>query len=199
MEWRSLSLEDSEYTPFLTASASVDIAIELGSFHRVLVLCCGCGAEVLALAHEGVAKSVYGSDLDPKAIVTSWLNLKRNPHEAVRGFWVRDGLEGAEGHFDLIIAGPPLTSDDCVPSELEGRPSMSLDGGSDGLKVHRKIVPVVASVLEPEGRFIVTVAHGQYRPVRALAEAHDLQFIRFQRCRVHGVPRHLIFGRANEV
>lgn len=104
----------------------------------------GCGAIALSLARElGAGAKIYATDISPDAIAVAKENIRRHKMDGTITTLVGDALHPLPEPPDLIVGNPPY-----IPSsEIGGlsydvhhfEPRIALDGGPDGLDVHRKI------------------------------------------------------------
>jgi len=130
---------------------------------QVLDLCCGTGALSLALAHRVPGIGITASDIDPAAAACAQRNLA-----AVNGqAYVADLFAGlpADMRFDLVLVNAPYVPTESIalmPAEardFEAR--AALDGGTDGLDLHRRIAQECGAWLAPEGRLIIETSQAQ--------------------------------------
>ena len=143
----------------LVARTALDLLSRDPMPGRVVVdLCCGSGAvaAVLAAAHEGI--ELHAVDVEPHAVACARRNL---PPAAE----VHEGdLEAAlpprlRGRIDLITANAPYvpTAELAhLPRESrEHEPTVTVDGGLDGVALHRRIARVAADWLRPGGVLVL--------------------------------------------
>lgn len=137
----------------------------------------GSGAIVLALMHLLPGARAVATDLSDGSLAVARANAERLGL-ARRITWRRgdalDALAGVvpPGGADAICANPPYVPTgevDALAREIyEHEPRAALDGGPDGLAVHRRIVAAAAPYLRPGGLLILeTSALG--RQARAAA------------------------------
>lgn len=137
----------------------------------------GSGAIVLALMHLLPGARAVATDLSDGALAVARANAERLGL-ARRITWrcgdALDALAGVvpPGGADAICANPPYVPTeevDALAREIyEHEPRAALDGGPDGLAVHRRIVAAAAPYLRPGGLLILeTSALG--RQARAAA------------------------------
>jgi len=136
----------------------------------VVDLCCGCGAVAAALAAAVGGCEVHAADVDPVATGCARLNLP--PHRVFDGD-LYDALPARlYGHVDVLVANAPYVPTGQIasmPREARCRePRHALDGGTDGLDVHRRLVAGAPHWLAPGGALLVEVA------VQQAAAATDL-------------------------
>lgn len=126
-------------------------------------LCCGVGAIAGAVLDRVPSAQAWAVDLDPVAVACARENLP--------GVRVLEGDLDAplprrlRGVVDVLIANAPYVPSaevDLLPHEArEHEAREALDGGADGLAVHRRIAAAAATWLAPEGVLLVEVAEAQ--------------------------------------
>lgn len=142
----------------------------------VLDLCCGTGALGLALASR-IDIELIATDLDPAALHCARRNLAGVGRVMAGDLF--DAVPGSlRGRVDLIMANAPyVPTDDIALMPPEARvhePRAALDGGADGLAVHRRIAAGAAGWLAPAGRLLIEVAERQLTAALGLLRAAGL-------------------------
>ena len=137
---------------------------------RVMDLCTGSGCIAAALAHNLKGATVLATDLSPAAAVVARRNVER--------LGLADRVTIEEGDlfeplarvvdarpFDLIVANPPYIPTGQLAalerSVREYEPMTALDGGKDGLILHRRILQDAGKHLLPGGRIYLEIAFDQ--------------------------------------
>lgn len=141
----------------------------------------GSGAIALALAAELPSARVYATDLSEEA-----LGVARENAEALKlagriVFLQGDLFEplyqlGLEGKVDVIASNPPyIPSEELprLPPELHYEPRMALDGGPDGLALHRRIIAEASWLLKPGGLLALEVGADQAGSVTGLIKERE--------------------------
>jgi len=110
-----------------------------------------------------------------------------------------DLLDAAAGFFDVIVSNPPYipTGDlaSLQPEILSYEPRLALDAGPDGLDLIRRLVPMAASRLAPDGWLVFEFGDGQAAGVRAIIEAEPRLAVVALRDDLAGIPRIAIARR----
>jgi release factor glutamine methyltransferase len=127
-------------------------------------LCCGTGAVGLAIASAGEGVELHAADLDPVAVRCARRNL--GGIGAVHEGDLFDALPGSlRGRIDLIVANAPYVPSAEIPTlpreAREHEPALALDGGGDGLDVHRRLLADAPEWLAVGGHHLFEVAIGQ--------------------------------------
>ncbi len=156
---------------------------------RVLDLCTGSGCVAAAIAKNLKSANVLAIDISEKAAAVARENIQqlgltdRVMVEVGDLFSPMKTIVDARP-FDLIVANPPyITSDQLAgldKSVREYEPMLALDGGPDGLVIHRRILGKAPDHLLPGGRVFLEIAFDQGAAAREMAAKFDA----FTDCRV---------------
>ncbi len=140
---------------------------------RILDLGIGSGALLCALLREFPGAQGLGVDRSEDAVKVARTNLEACGLAGRADVRVGHWTDGVEGPFDLIVSNPPYIPSSSIaglPREVRDfDPRLALDGGADGLKAFRAIIPSSARLISPDGRLLVEVGAGQARSVLAIA------------------------------
>lgn len=144
-------------------------------FESALDVGTGSGAIALALATEGLARSVTATDLSAAA-----LGAARN-NAAGAGVTTIDFREGhllqpvAGRTFDLVLSNPPYLTEEewrsAQPEVREWEPRTAMVAGEDGLEVIRGLVGGLGDMLRPGGWVGLEVGNSQADTVVHMLEA----------------------------
>jgi release factor glutamine methyltransferase len=130
----------------------------------VVDLCCGSGAIAAAMATRCSGLKLYAADLDPVAVRCARRNLA-GVAEVFEGDLFAALPPALSGHVDLILVNAPYVPTEAIPlMPPEARlyePALALDGGEDGLDVHRRIAAGAIEWLVPGGHLLIEVSEGQ--------------------------------------
>jgi release factor glutamine methyltransferase len=136
----------------------------------VLDLCCGVGALGVAVRSrlgEGVA--LHAADLDPAAVRCARVNVSgtdgATPGRVFEGDLFDPLPESLRGRVELLLANAPYvpTRDIALlpPEAREHEHLLALDGGADGLELHRRVIAGAPAWLAPGGRLLIEVSEAQ--------------------------------------
>ena len=153
----------------------------------VVDMCCGAGGIGLAVltalrrltptaqARLAAEASLYACDIDPVAIGCAQANIA-----AVDGIACQGDLFAAlpielRGRIDLIVCNAPYVPTDAIrlmpPEARDHELRVALDGGPDGVAVHRRVTGEAAEWLAPGGSLLIETSRSQSAATRAaLAE-----------------------------
>jgi release factor glutamine methyltransferase len=144
-------------------AAEVARAVASSSHQPVVVdLCCGSGALGAVIAAE-FEVDLYAVDVDPTAVQCARRNL---PGATVlEGDLYAPLPRELRGRVDVIVANAPYVPTAEIPfmpteARLYEAP-VALDGGVDGLDVHRRIAADATQWLSPGGHLVIEVAQAQ--------------------------------------
>jgi release factor glutamine methyltransferase len=149
---------------------------------RVLDLCTGSGCVAAAVAHHIKAAQVVATDVSPAAVDVARRNVERLSL-ADRVVVEQGDLFEPLGRmvdaqpFHLVVANPPYIAtakvEELDRSVRDYEPLVALDGGLDGLVIHRRILDGAPRHLVPGGRVFLEVAFDQGDLVLQVTSEHD--------------------------
>jgi len=148
---------------------------------RILELCTGSGCIAAAIAAHLKSASIIATDISAAAIALAQRNIQRlglQERVSLAQGDLYDALSGCVDArpFDLIVANPPY-----IPTAQIARldrnvrdyePLAALDGGPDGLTLHRRIVEGAAQRLRPGGRIYLEIAFDQGEPAARILQGN---------------------------
>lgn len=138
----------------------------------VVDLCCGSGAVGAALLAAAGPLELHAADLDPAAVACARRNLSA-PGAAVHTGDLFEALpEELRGRVDLLAVNAPYVPTDAIagmpPEARLHEPRISLDGGVDGLALHRRIAAGATDWLVPGGWLLIETSRSQARAARSI-------------------------------
>lgn len=147
----------------------------------VVDLCCGSGAAGLAVAvgarAAGRAIELHAADVDPAAVACAATNLA-GVGQVHAGDLFAALPRRLRGRVAVLLANAPYVPTDAIadmPREArEHEPRVALDGGADGLDLHRRIAADAAAWLAPGGRLLIETSRAQARGTAAAVRAGGL-------------------------
>lgn len=142
-----------------------EAAALVGEGSVVVELCCGVGAVATAIASRVDGLTVYAGDVDPAAVSCAERNLTRCGGHAYVGDLFDAMPESLRGRIDLVVANAPYVPTEAItgmPREArEYETLVSLDGGPDGVGVHRRIAADAPEWLAPGGHLLIETSERQ--------------------------------------
>jgi release factor glutamine methyltransferase len=143
----------------------------------VLDLCCGVGAIGAVVLQRVPGVRLFAADIEPAAVRCARANL--GPDGRVFEGDLFSALPGAlRGTFDVIAVNAPYVPTREIPrmppEARDHEPAVALDGGGDGLDVHRRIAAEAADWLTPGGVLLIEASDEQAPVSAALFEAAGL-------------------------
>ena len=141
----------------------------------VVDLCCGAGTIGAAIRAVRPDVELWATELDATAADCARENLG----DVVR---IGDLFEPLPsrlwGRLDLVATNLPYVPTDAIatmpPEARDHEPRLALDGGNDGLRLHRRAVPEAAGWLAPGGRLVVECGRAQAATLADLMRAEGL-------------------------
>jgi release factor glutamine methyltransferase len=172
---------------------------------RVLDLCTGSGAILLALLSEFPGAFGVGVDLSNDALFFFQTNAKRTGM-ALRTAFLRADIQDPwplkEGLFDMIVSNPPyIPSKELAslpPEVVEFEPRLALDGGDTGMRFYPSLIGQAGSFLTLGGFLALECALDQADTLEGVAKLHgfgDFQLIQDYAGRKRGLLMRLMQRR----
>lgn len=132
----------------------------------VLDLCCGVGALGAAVAARvpgGV--ELHAADIDPAALAYARRNVAPYGGSVWEGDLYAPLPASLRGRVDVLVVNAPYVPTEEIgfmPSEArDHEPLVSLDGGTDGLDVHRRVAADALPWLAPGGHLLIETSARQ--------------------------------------
>lgn len=142
----------------------------------VLDLCCGAGAIGAVIATRAPGAIVYAADVDPAAVACARRNLPAG--RVFEGDLFAALPQTLRGRIDVLAVNAPYVPTGAIPlMPPEARlyePAVALDGGDDGLAVHRRVAASVRDWLAPDGVLLIETSDEQAERTAAIFEAAGL-------------------------
>ncbi|MFB9313084.1 putative protein N(5)-glutamine methyltransferase [Nocardioides plantarum] len=172
---------DGVFVPRQRTLLLVELAEQLTPPDGVVVdLCCGSGALLAALVVRRRDVEGHAADLDPAAVACARTNLADLPPGRVHEGDLYDALPtDLRGRIDVLMVNAPYVPSgelDLMPREARDHEHrVSLDGGSDGLDLHRLVAAGATTWLAPGGLLAIEVAPMQVEAATAMMAAAGLE------------------------
>ena len=137
---------------------------------RILDLCTGSGCVAGALAYHVKQANVVATDISAAAVATARKNIERlglAQRVAVEEGDLFEALANMVDRqpFDVIVSNPPYIPSNQIPTlprnVREYEPIAALDGGMDGLMIHRRILREGSDRLKAGGHLLLEIAFDQ--------------------------------------
>jgi release factor glutamine methyltransferase len=130
----------------------------------VVDLCCGSGAVGLAVVASEPGVELHAADLDPAATACAAENLGDRGHVHTGDLYA--ALPAAlRGRVDVLVVNAPYVPTGAIPGmppeARDHEPRLALDGGSDGVDVHRRVAAGAREWLAPGGSLLVETGRHQ--------------------------------------
>jgi len=167
------------FVPRRRTEVLVERAVEiLGSSTRPVVvdLCCGTGAIGVAIAGRFEVE-LHAADLDPDAVACARRNVAMGEvHEGD----LYDALPvDLQGRVDLLAVNAPYVPTEEIrlmpPEARLHEHHVALDGGGDGIDVHRRVAAGAPAWLRPGGTLLIETSQGQAEGTAAACAAAGLR------------------------
>ncbi|MGJ9423515.1 putative protein N(5)-glutamine methyltransferase [Aeromicrobium sp. CF3.5] len=141
---------------------------------RALDLCCGVGAVAAVMTRDRPDTTIHLSDIDPSAVDCARQNV---PTATTHTGDLFDPLP-RDLQFDLIAVNAPYVPTGQIaampPEARDHERHVALDGGPDGVELHRRIAAVALDWLAPDGHLLIETARHLAPLTAAALAAHGL-------------------------
>lgn len=145
----------------------------------VVDLCCGVGAIGAVVAESAGEVELYAADVDPVAVRAARRNLDSRGGRVFEGDLYDALPAGLAGRVDVLAVNAPYVPTDEIalmpPEAREHEAPVALDGGPDGLDVHRRVVASARAWLAPGGSLLIETSERQAGPAAALMRDAGLE------------------------
>ena len=129
----------------------------------VVDLCCGTGAIAAVVAAALPSAEVHAADLDPDAVACARLNL--DPGRVHEGDLWSALPVGLRGRVDLVACNAPYVPSEEIalmpPEARDHEHLVALDGGDDGLALHRRVAADARGWLTEGGWLLIETSTRQ--------------------------------------
>lgn len=130
--------------------------------HRVLEIGTGSGCVAVAIAHHCPGVLVDATDISTQALDVAAINAKGWEQQVK--IIESDLFSAINGQYQIIISNPPYVAHDRLvelPMEYQHEPTLALEGGTDGLNIVNRLLPLAAEYLTPDGLLFLEVGETQ--------------------------------------
>jgi ribosomal protein L3 glutamine methyltransferase len=129
---------------------------------RVLDLCTGNGSLGILAALAFPDVTVQGLDLSKDALAVAHINVARHGVQDRVTLTESDGLQNADGVFDLILCNPPYVNAQSMaelPAEFKAEPELALAGGDDGMDFIRTLLRDAPAHMSEHAVLVLEIGH----------------------------------------
>ena len=155
-------------TEFLVHQAAA-LALQAGRSgarpRTVVDLCCGSGAVGAALAASLGPVELHAVDLDPVAVRCARRNVAAAGGHVYEGDLYEPLPSAVRGQVDILVVNAPYVPTGSIvlmPPEARDHESwVALDGGPDGVDVHRRVAAGALPWLAPGGQLLIETSKHQ--------------------------------------
>ena len=154
-------------TGFLVQQAARLLAGAVGTGRAPVVvdLCCGSGAVGTALAALAGPLELHAADIDPAAVRCAVRNIGPLGGAVHEGDLYEPLPARLRGRVDILAVNAPYVPSaeiGTLPQEARlHEPRVSLDGGTDGLQVQRRVAAAAPQWLAPGGHLLIETSRRQ--------------------------------------
>ncbi|GLZ37059.1 putative protein N(5)-glutamine methyltransferase [Actinokineospora sp. NBRC 105648] len=163
---RRVVVDAGVFVPRTRSTFVVQQAVELARPGAVVVdLCCGAGALGAAIAAAVDGIDLHAADIEPAAVRCARRNLAEFGGQVHEGD-LYDPLPAAlRGRVDVLVVNAPYVPSEEItmmpPEARDHEPRVALDGGPDGVDVHRRVAAEASRWLTPGGSLLIETGEHQ--------------------------------------
>ncbi|MFF2277323.1 putative protein N(5)-glutamine methyltransferase [Agromyces sp. NPDC058126] len=147
----------------------------------VVDLCCGVGAIGAVVAETAGPVVLLAADLDPAAVRAARRNLEPRGGRVFEGDLYEALPQEFAGRVDVLAANAPYVPSEEIafmpPEARDHEARIALDGGTDGLDVHRRVAASAAHWLAPGGSLVIETSERQAETAAALIRRGGLDAV----------------------
>ena len=156
----------TEYLAHVAARLARERAAAAGGASPLVVdLCCGIGAIGAMVADVAGPVDLVAADLDPAAVRAARRNLEPRGGRVFEGDLFDALPVDLRARVDVLAVNAPYVPTDEIalmpPEARDHEARMALDGGHDGLDVHRRVAASAARWLTPGGFLVIETSERQ--------------------------------------
>jgi release factor glutamine methyltransferase len=149
----------------LARQAAAGAGVGAGGARCVVIdMCCGSGAVGVALATQLGGAELHAVDVDPVAVACARQNV-RGAGRVYEGDLYEPLPAEIRGRADLLVANAPYVPTAeiaLMPAEARlHEPRVALDGGPDGVEIHRRVASEAPQWLSPRGFLLIETSERQ--------------------------------------
>ncbi|MDQ2585245.1 putative protein N(5)-glutamine methyltransferase [Saccharothrix yanglingensis] len=173
-----ISVDAGVFVPRQRSRFVVEQAVERTRPGAVVVdLCCGAGALGIAVAAAVGGVELHAADIDPAAVACARRNLAERGR-VYEGDLYEPLPDTLRGKVDVLVVNAPYVPTDEIammpPEARDHEPLVALDGGADGVDVHRRVAAGAGEWLAPGGHLLVETSEHQAPLTAAAMTTHGL-------------------------
>lgn len=171
-----IAVDAGVFVPRQRSAFVVEKAVELAPPSAVVLdLCCGAGALGLAVAARVGGAELHAADIEPAAVKCARRNLAERG-QVYEGDLYEPLPATLRGRVDILVVNAPYVPTDEIammpPEARDHEPLVALDGGPDGVDVHRRVAAEASRWLAPGGHLFIETSEHQ-APLTAAAMADN--------------------------
>lgn len=137
----------------------------IGAGSLVVDLCCGTGAVGVALHARQPDIVLVASDIEPAAVRCARRNVEPRGGQVFAGDLFAAVPDVLRHLVDLLVVNAPYVPTGAIatmpPEARDHEPLVALDGGPDGVALHRLVAAEARQWLAPGGHLLIETSRGQ--------------------------------------
>ena len=174
-----IAVEPGVFVPRRRSELLVEQAVPLAGPGSVVVdLCCGSGAVGTAVATFVPGVELHAADIDPSAVRCALGNVAAAGGRAYEGDLYGPLPTALRGRVDVLVVNAPYVPTAAIstmpPEARDHEPRVALDGGADGLDIHRRVAAGAREWLVPGGHLLIETSEHQAERTAEIVAAGGL-------------------------
>ena len=161
----------------LLVREAVGLVME-GAAPVVVDLCCGTGAVGVAVHAALVNVDLWSADVEPSAVRCARKNIEPVGGTVLEGDLFEPLPRSLWGRVDLLLVNAPYVPSGSIalmpPEARLHEPMVALDGGADGLDLHRRVAVDARGWLAPGGSVLIETSRQQAPRTAAVLADNDM-------------------------
>jgi release factor glutamine methyltransferase len=147
--------------------------------NRILELGTGSGCIAVSLAKFLPAFKITATDISLKALMAAKSNASLNKVAGRITFLLSDlfsSLSARGNKYSICVSNPPYIASgeiDKLQPEIKYEPRVALDGGSDGLKLYRKIIKESSGYFKSGCFLVMEIGYSQRKGIEDIFSKHS--------------------------
>lgn len=161
-----IAVDPGVFVPRARTAILVDEGAALiGPGSKVVDLCCGTGAVGVALHAQQPDIELFAADIEPAAVRCARRNVVPVAGEVFEGDLFAALPSTLRHGIDLLVVNAPYVPTEAIammpPEARDHEPRAALDGGADGVALHRRVAEGAREWLAPGGHLVIETSRSQ--------------------------------------
>ena len=145
----------------------------------------GSGAIMVSLGYYLKEASILGIDISAEAVEVASENIKKydlgQRLKVIQGDLLQPLIKRGKKNVDIIAANPPYISSEKLAElqpEVKKEPRIALDGGQEGLKIYKELIPQARKVLTAGGLLVLEFGENQAEAIKKMLSGWEKMMVK---------------------